>query len=101
MSYMTNMKLTRKQGALLAVAESHSPMSIYQLAKGVGRPYRRVHDHIHQLAAMDMVSLKDVVQNNRRATLVIPNNIYYQRLMHLDELYAAYRELSADGPGAA
>ena len=50
---------------------------------------------------MGRVSLKDVVRNNRRATLVIPNNIYYQRLMHLDELYAAYRELSAGDSRAA
>ena len=98
---MTNRNLTRKQGALLALAEGRSPMSIYQLAKVANRPYRRVHDHIHQLAAMGRVSLKDVVRNNRRATLVIPNNIYYQRLMHLDELYAAYRELSAGDSRAA
>ncbi len=72
-------------------------MSIYQLAKAAHRPYRRVHDHIQQLAAMGKVSLQGVVRNNRRATLVIPNNIYYQRLMRLDDMYAAYRELSTGG----
>ena len=95
MSYMTKDVLTRKQGALLALAESHSPMSIYQLAKAANRPYRRVYDHVRALAAAGKVSLKEVVQNNRRATLVISNNIYYQRLMHLDDMYAAYLELSA------
>lgn len=95
MSYMTNEGLTRKQGILLALAESRSPMSIYQLAKAAKRPYRRVYDHVRALAAIGKVSLKDVVRNNRRATLVISNNIYYQRLMHLDDMHAAYYELSA------
>lgn len=91
---MTNDVLTRKQGALLALAERHSPMSIYQLAKAANRPYRRVYDHVRTLAEAGKVSLKEVVQNNRRATLVISNNIYYQRLMHLDEMYATHYELS-------
>ena len=94
MSYMTNKGLTRKQGALLRLAESRSPMSIYQLAKAANRPYRRVYDHVRALAESGKVSLKEVVQNNRRTTLVIPTNIYYQRLMHLDEMYAAHVELS-------
>lgn len=69
-------------------------MSIYQLAKVARRPYRRVHDHVRDLAASGKVTLKSVLQNNRRATLVISNNVYYQRLMNLDDMYAAYRELS-------
>ena len=95
MSYMTNVRLTRKQGDLLRLAESRSPMSIYQLAKAAKRPYRRVYDHVRALAAAGKVSLKEVVQNNRRATLVISTNLYYQRLMHLDDMYAAHVELSA------
>lgn len=94
MSYMTNEGMTRKQMALLALIEARSPMSIYQLAKAAGRPYRRVHDHVRELAASGRVTLKTVRQNNRRATLVVSNNVYHRRLMHLDEMYAAYRELS-------
>jgi predicted transcriptional regulator len=93
MSYMTNKGLTRKQNELLKQMHQDMPLTIYQLAKAVGRPYRRVHDHVKQFAAMGLVTLKQATINNRKATLVISNNIYYQRLLHLDDMYAAHREL--------
>lgn len=95
MSYMTKVKLTRKQRELLAQAELQEPQTIYALANMLGRPYRRVHDHVQQLAAMGLVSLKQKKINNRNATLVISNDIYYQRRLRLDDMYAAHLELSA------
>lgn len=92
---MTKVKLTRKQRELLARAELQEPQTIYALANMLGRPYRRVYDHVQQLAAMGLVSLKQKKINNRNATLVISNDIYYQRLLRLDDMYAAHLELNA------
>ncbi|MFQ5581581.1 MAG: hypothetical protein ACE5F3_03015 [Mariprofundaceae bacterium] len=91
---MTNNRLTRKQRELLTQAQQQEPVTIYQLAKAVGRPYRRVHDHVKEFAAMGLVTLKQTTINNRHATLVISNDIYYQRLLRLDDMYAAHRELA-------
>jgi predicted transcriptional regulator len=70
-----------------------SPTCIYQLAKNVGRPYRRVHDQVHALAEAGLVTLQPVLRNNRKTTLVISNDPYYQRLQRLDDLYDAGKEL--------
>lgn len=95
MSYMTKTKLTSKKRELLMQAELQEPMTIYALASMLGRPYRRVHDHVQQLAVMGLLTLKQQKINNRNATLVISNDIYYQRLLRLDDMYAAHLELSA------
>lgn len=94
MSYMTKSVLTKKQEELLKQAERHDPVTIYQLAKAVGRPYRRVYDNVQMFAQMGLVTLEKIRMNNRAATLVISNDIYYQRLRRLDDMYAAYLELS-------
>lgn len=90
---MTNEMLTRKQRELLTLTERREPLTIYQLARAVGRPYRRVHDHVKRLAALGLVTLKQTTINNRNATLVISNDLYYQRLLRLDDMYAAQCEL--------
>ena len=98
MSYMQNTKITNKQKALLSLVETGGPISIYRLAKAASRPYRRVHDHVYQLAAMGKVCLEPGRGNKRRVALVYPNNIYYQRLKQLDDLYSTYISLN---PGSA
>lgn len=100
MSYMTKVMLTKKQKVLLTQAERKNPVTIYQLAKDVGRPYRRVHDNVHKFAEMGLVTLEKVVVNNRNATLVISNDIYYQRLRRLDDMYDAYLDLSGKSVAA-
>jgi len=85
MSYMTKIRLTRKQAELLAQAERQEPVTIYQLAKDIGRPYRRVHDNVQKFAEMGLVRLEKVKLNNRDATWVISNDVHYQRLLRLND----------------
>jgi hypothetical protein len=57
--------------ALLAAVRAHrSGVTIYALARRLGRPYRRVHDAVRRLAAEGAVRVEPAVRNNRRATLV-------------------------------
>ncbi len=86
MSYMTKTRLTRKQTELLAQAERQEPVTIYQLAKDIGRPYRRVHDNVQKFAEMELVRLEKTKVKNRDATWVISNGIHYQRLLRLNDM---------------
>jgi DNA-binding MarR family transcriptional regulator len=95
MTYMTNIRLTRKQMALLTKAEQQEPVTIYQLAKDVGRPYRRVYDNVQKFVEKGLVELERVKINNRDALKVISSNPYYQRLIGLDDMYATALDLSA------
>ncbi len=99
MSYMTKINLTRKQRELLAQAERQDPVTIYQLAKDIGRPYRRVYDNVQKFAEMGLVELERVKINNRDALKVIPSNPYYQRLVRLDDMYASALDLSISEKG--
>ncbi len=45
-------------------------MTIYGLARTLGRPYRRVHDSVRRLAAEGTLRLEAFARNNRRAMLV-------------------------------
>jgi len=87
MSYMT--KMTRRKRELLAVIERSPPLSIYELAKQCGRNYRRVFDHVRELAAAGHVRIRPAVRNGRRVSMV--EGICHQRLRRLDDLYA-FRE---------
>jgi len=84
MAYMT--KMTRRKSELLALIEQSPAMSIYQLAQTCGRNYRRVYDHVQQLAAAGYVRIRSGVRNGRRVSIV--ESIYHQRLRRLDDLYA-------------
>ena len=84
MAYMT--KMTRRKSELLALIEQSPAMSIYQLAQTCGRNYRRVYDHVQQLAAAGYVRIRSDIRNGRRVSLV--ESIYHQRLRRLDDLYA-------------
>jgi len=84
MAYMT--KLTRKQRELLALINEYRPMSIYRLARLCGRNYRRVYDHVQELAAAGYVRIRSDIRNGRRVSIV--ESIYHQRLRRLDDLYA-------------
>lgn len=99
MSYMTNLMLTRKQMALLMKAERQEPVTIYQLAKDIGRPYRRVYDNVQKFVEKGLVELERVKINNRDALKVISSNPYYQRLIGLDDMYATALDLSASEKG--
>ncbi|EAU55282.1 hypothetical protein AL013_09275 [Mariprofundus ferrooxydans] len=84
MAYMT--KLTRRQKELLAEIEQSRPMSIYALARHSGRNYRRVFDHVKQLAAAGLVDISPQVRNGRQVSIV--ESIYQQRMRRLDEIFA-------------
>ncbi len=84
MAYMT--KMTRRKSELLALIEQSPAMSIYQLAQTCGRNYRRVYDHVQQLAAAGHVRIRSDIRNGRRVSIV--ESIYHQRLRRLDDLYA-------------
>lgn len=80
---------TRKRRSLIDLIESSAPLSIYGLARLAGRNYRRVHDHVHELASTGQVRLRREVRNGRRVALV--EGIANQRLAKLDELFALRR----------
>jgi len=84
MSYMT--KLTRRKRQLLAEIEKSPPLSIYQLAGQSGRNYRRVFDHVKDLAAAGLVNIRSDIRNGRKVSIV--ESIYQQRLQRLDDMYA-------------
>lgn len=77
MSYMTEhasasgtSRRDKRARLLGAVRARPSGITIYGLARTLGRPYRRVHDAVRRLAAEGALSLEPVARNNRRATLV-------------------------------
>ena len=84
MAYMT--KMTRRKTELLAEIEKSPPLSIYQLANQCGRNYRRVFDHVKELAAAGLVNVRPDVRNGRKVSIV--ESIYQQRLQRLDEMFA-------------
>jgi len=86
---MTYKPLTKKQSELLKVIEGNEPKIIYQLAKTVGRPYRRVYDNIQMFAEQGLVALENVVLNNRASLKVIPMNPHCQTLRKLDGRYSS------------
>ena len=60
----------RREHLLAAVRARRSGMTIYALARALGRPYRRVFDAVRRLAAEGALRAEPVARNNRRATLV-------------------------------
>jgi len=79
-------KMTRKKRELLAVIEREQALPIYQLARLTGRNYRRVYDHVQELAAAGVVQLRQEVRSGRRSTIV--ESAYHQRLGRLNDMYA-------------
>lgn len=77
MSYMTDRAFATGAAArgkraqlLAAVRAQRSGVTIYGLARMLGRPYRRVFDAVRRLAAEGALRVEPVARNNRRATLV-------------------------------
>lgn len=91
MSYMT--KMTRRKIELLEEIEKSPPLSIYQLAKLRGRNYRRVFDHVKELASAGLVNVRPTIRNGRQVSMV--ESIYHQRLQRLDDMYAFKVEVDA------
>jgi len=87
MAYMT--KMTRKKCELLVEIEKSPPLSIYQLARQCGRNYRRVFDHVKELAAAGLVNIHSDVRNGRKVSIV--ESIYLHRLQRMDDMFA-FRE---------
>lgn len=59
-----------RRALLAAVRAQRAGVTIYGLARKLGRPYRRVFDAVRRLAAEGAVRLEPAMRNNRRATLV-------------------------------
>jgi hypothetical protein len=60
-----------KRARLLAAVRARpAGVTIYGLARALGRPYRRVHETVQRLAAEGALRLQPSARNNRRATLV-------------------------------
>jgi len=91
MAYMT--KMTRRKIELLAEIEKSSPLSIYQLAHQCGRNYRRVFDHVKELASAGLVNVRPDIRNGRQVSIV--ESIYQQRLQRLDDMFAFKVEIDA------
>ncbi|WP_157821282.1 MarR family transcriptional regulator [Mariprofundus ferrinatatus] len=79
-------KMTRRKSELLAVIEASPPLPIYQLANQTGRNYRRVFDHVKELAAAGLISIRPAIRNGRKVSIV--ESIYQQRLQRLDDMFA-------------
>lgn len=91
MTYMT--KMTRRKVELLAEIEKSPALSIYQLATQCGRNYRRVFDHVKDLASTDLVKIRPTIRNGRQVSIV--ESIYQQRLQRLDDMYVFKVEADA------
>ena len=78
---------------MLEQIERLPAMSIYQLARTCGRNYRRVFDHVKDLAAAGLVHIRSTVSNGRQVSMV--ESVYHQRLQRLDDLYAFKEEIDA------
>jgi len=85
--------MTRRKRELLAEIEKSLPMSIYRLARQTGRNYRRVFDHVKELAGAGLVKIRPDVRNGRRVSMV--EGIAWQRLQRLDELFVFKAEIDA------
>ena len=77
MSYMTEhasasgaVARGKRAQLLAAVRARPAGVTIYGLARTLGRPYRRVFDAVRRLAAEGALRVEPVARNNRRATLV-------------------------------
>lgn len=77
----------------MAEIEKSPPMSIYQLASRCGRNYRRVFDHVRELAAAGLVHIRSDVRNGRQVSIV--ESIYQQRLQRLDDMFMFKAEIDA------
>jgi len=91
MAYMT--KMTQRKRALLAEIEKSPPLSIYQLARQINRNYRRVFDHVKELAGAGLVNIHPDFRNGRRVSMV--ESMAWQRLQRLDEMFAFKVEIDA------
>jgi len=63
-------KLQKTHRDLLLYMLHHEPMSIYQLAKAVGRDYRRVIDGVKKLVDLQIFSIHATQLEGRRTSLV-------------------------------
>ena len=73
--------------------EQQQALPIYQLAQQTGRNYRRVYDHVQELAAAGLVSVRQEQHQGRRRSMV--ESRYQQRLNRLNDMYAFQEGLRA------
>lgn len=85
--------MTRRKKALLQEIEESPPLSIYQLARHTDRNYRRVFDHVKELASAGLVNIRPDVCNGRRVSMI--ESMSWQRLKWLDEMFAFKEEIDA------
>ena len=69
------LKLRKTHRELLLSMVNHEPMSIYQLAKVVGRDYRRVIDGVKKLVSLHVLALNETQIDGRKASLVSVVNV--------------------------
>ena len=65
--------LTKNRVEILIYLNHHSPKSIYDLAKGLGRDFKNVHSDIKKLANLDLITIEK--SGNSRGGL-IPKSKY-------------------------
>lgn len=65
--------LTKNRVEILIYLNHHSPKSIYELAKGLGRDFKNVHSDVKKLANLDLISIEK--SGNPRGGL-IPKSKY-------------------------
>jgi len=68
-------KLRKTHRDLLLCMLNHEPMSIYQLAKAVGRDYRRVLDGVKKLMSLHVFSIIQTQVEGRKISLVSVVNV--------------------------
>jgi len=86
-------KMTRRKAELLVAIEQSPSLSIYQLASQCGRNYRRVFDHVKELASAGLVDIRPAMRNGRKVSMV--ESVYHQRLKRLDDMHAFKAEIDA------
>ena len=65
--------LTKNRVEILIYLNHHTPKSIYELAKGLGRDFKNVHSDIKKLANLDLITIEK--SGNSRGGL-IPKSKY-------------------------
>jgi hypothetical protein len=60
----------RREALLAAARARRNGVTIYALARKLGRPYRRVFDAVRRYAAQGLLALEPAIRDNRRVVLV-------------------------------
>jgi hypothetical protein len=81
---------SRKQAALLRYIEKAGEVhGVYELAQSLGRPYKRVLEHVRVLAAVGLLDLEKQIANGRVVTLIRARNRRKQPVLSYSRVWSS------------